>query len=596
MESDEDLFRRLEQLNEIGAALSQEKNIDRLLEKILLAAKAITHAAGGTLYVLEDSDEDDEGPRLRFAIMRNEALGIAMGGTTGNSIPFYPIHLRGKDGRPNNQMVAAYAALTGKTVNIADAYSQEGFDFSGTRNFDKKTGYHSKAFLTVPMKNHESEIIGVLQLINRMEPGTNEVRSFSPSDQRLAESLSSQAAIALTNRQLINQLEVLFESFIALINAAIDGKSPYTGGHCQRVPVLTMMLAEAVNETHDGPLHEFRMTDKDRYELKIAGMLHDCGKVTTPEYVVDKATKLETLYDRIHEIRTRFEVLKRDAEIDCLKAICAGGDAPKLRADLAAELKTLDEEFAFVAACNEGGEFMAPEKVARLKAIAARTWRRTLDDRLGVSRDEGERIAKRPAAPLPATESLLADKPEHVIERGAQDQMPEDNRWGFKVKVPRHLYNRGEIYNLSIARGTLTEEERYKINDHMAQTIIMLTKLPFPKHLESVPELAGGHHEKMDGTGYPKRLLGGTMSVPARVMAIADIFEALTASDRPYKKAKTLSEALEIMARMKKEKHIDPDLFDVFVRKKVYLRYAEQFLDRDQIDEVDESRIPGFAP
>jgi HD-GYP domain-containing protein (c-di-GMP phosphodiesterase class II) len=595
LESDEDLFSRLEQLNEIGAALSQEKNIHRLLENILLAAKAITHAAGGTLYVLKDPD-DDEGPRLEFAIMRNEALGIAMGGTTGNSIPFYPIHLRGKDGRPNNKMVAAYAALTGKTVNIADAYSQEGFDFSGTRNFDKKTGYHSKAFLTVPMKNHESEIIGVLQLINRMEPGTNEVGSFSPEDQQLAESLSSQAAIALTNRQLINQLEELFESFIALINAAIDGKSPYTGGHCQRVPVLTMMLAEAVNETHDGVLHEFRMTDKDRYELKIAGMLHDCGKVTTPEYVVDKATKLETLYDRIHEIRTRFEVLKRDAEIDCLKAVAAGGDEPKLRAALQAELRALDEEFAFVAACNEGGEFMAPEKVARLKAIAARTWQRTLDDRLGVSRDEGGRLARRPPAPLPATEFLLADKPEHVIERGAQDRMPEDNPWGFKVKVPRNLYNRGELYNLSIARGTLTEEERYKINDHMAQTIMMLTKLPFPKHLKSVPELAGGHHEKMDGTGYPKRLLGGTMSVPARAMAIADIFEALTASDRPYKKAKTLSEALEIMARMKKEKHIDPDLFDVFVRKKVYLRYAEQFLHRDQIDNVDESKIPGFAP
>src|SRR5262245_32952252 len=210
LETDDDLFRRLEQLNEIGAALSQEKNIDHLLEKILLASKAITRAAGGTLYVLEPSDE---GPRLRFAIMRNEALDIAMGGTTGNPIPFYPVHLYGKDGTPNKQMVAAYAALTGKTVNIADAYSQEGFDFSGTRNFDKKTGYRSKAFLTVPMKNHESEIIGVLQLINRID-AKNEVGPFAPSDQRLAESLASQAAIALTNRQLINQLEVLFESFI----------------------------------------------------------------------------------------------------------------------------------------------------------------------------------------------------------------------------------------------------------------------------------------------------------------------------------------------------------------------------------------------
>jgi GAF domain-containing protein len=292
LETDEDLFRRLEQLNEIGSALSQERNIDHLLEKILLAAKAITRAAGGTLYVLEPSDE---GPRLRFAIMRNETLDIAMGGTTGNPIPFYPVHLYGKDGKPNNQMVAAYAALTGKTVNIADAYSEEGFDFSGTRNFDKKTGYRSKAFLTVPMKNHEGENIGVLQLINCKDPATNEIGPFSHSDQRLAESLASQASIALTNRRLINQLEELndqlkklFESLIALINTAIDEKSPYTGGHCQRVPALTMMLAEAVNETHEGPLRDFRMTDKDRYELKIAGLLHDCGKVTTPVHVVDK--------------------------------------------------------------------------------------------------------------------------------------------------------------------------------------------------------------------------------------------------------------------------------------------------------------------
>jgi len=316
-------------------------------------------------------------------------------------------------------------------------------------------------------------------------------------------------------------------------------------------------------------------------------MLHDCGKVTTPEYVVDKATKLETLYDRIHEIRTRFEVLKRDAEIDCLKAIAAGGDAPKLKEALIARLKTLDEEFAFVAGCNEGGEFMAPEKIARLKAIASRTWQRTLDDRLGVSREEGRRMARRPPAPLPATEFLLADKPEHVIERGTQDQMPEDNPWGFKVKVPSNLYNRGELYNLSITRGTLSEEERYKINDHMAQTIIMLTKLPFPKHLKSVPELAGGHHEKMDGTGYPKRLLGGTMSVQARIMAIADIFEALTAADRPYKKGKKLSEAIEIMARMKKEKHIDPDLFDLFLESGVYRDYAERYVGRQYIDPVD---------
>ncbi len=378
LETVEDLFRRLEQLNEVGAALSQERDIDHLLEKILLAAKAITRAAGGTLYVLEPSDE---GPRLRFAIMRNEAMGIAMGGTTGNPIPFYPVHLYGKDGTPNNQMVAAYTALTGKTVNIADAYSGEGFDFSGTRNFDKKTGYRSKAFLTVPMKNHEGEIIGVLQLINSVDPATNEIGPFSHSDQRLAESLASQAAIALTNRSLINQLEELFESFIELINTAIDEKSKYTGGHCQRVPVLTMMLAEAVNETTEGPLGKFNMSEKDRYELKIAGMLHDCGKVTTPVHVVDKATKLETIFDRINLVDTRFEVLKRDLEIAALKEklkllgestlgeVAARKRLPQIDETLRDTLRKVEDDREFLRRANVGGEAMAPEERERVNRI-----------------------------------------------------------------------------------------------------------------------------------------------------------------------------------------------------------------------------------
>jgi len=550
VETDEDLFRRLEQLNEIGSALSQEKDIDHLLEKILVAAKAITRAAGGTLYVLEPSDE---GPRLRFAIMRNEALDIAMGGTTGNPIPFYPVHLYGKDGQPNNQMVAAYAALTGKTVNIADAYSQEGFDFSGTRNFDKKTGYRSKAFLTVPMKNHEGGIIGVLQLINRMEPGTEDICPFGPSDQRLAESLASQAAIALTNRHLINQLEVLFESFIALINTAIDEKSPYTGGHCQRVPALTMMLAEAVNETHEGPLRDFRMTDKDRYELKIAGLLHDCGKVTTPVHVVDKATKLETIFDRINLVDTRFEVLKRDLEIEALKrklellsgkpgGAAASEHAARIDRDLADAVRKLEGDREFLRHANIGGEVMSTEAQERVKQIGtSRSWTDVSDKR---------------------ADFLTLD----------------------------------EIKNLTIARGTLTQEERQTINHHIVATIKMLEALPWPTHLRNVPEYAGGHHERMDGKGYPRGLTREQMSVQARVMGIADIFEALTAKDRPYKRGKTLSESLKILGNFRQNGHVDPDLFDVFVRKKVYLRYAQQFLDREQIDEVDESKIPGFVP
>jgi len=523
----EDLGQRLEQLNAIGASLSAERDIDRLLEAILTAAKTITRADGGTLYRVADDGT------LRFEIVRTSSLQYYLGGTTGTPVPFYPIQLH-KDGKPNHSMVAAYAALTGKTVNIADAYTADGFDFSGTRAFDSKTGYRSKSFLTVPMRNHDREIIGVLQLINAQDPQTGEIVAFSASDQRLAESLASQAAIALTNRMLIIQLEQLFESFINLINSAIDEKSPYTGGHCQRVPTLTMLLAEAVNETREGPLAEFSMSEKDRYELKIAGLLHDCGKVTTPVHVVDKATKLESIYDRIQLIDTRFEILKRDLELEALRKNI---DAKQLHD----RLRGLEDDRRFLHASNIGGERMRDEDVERVKRIGQYRWR-------DLSGHEA---------------NFLTDD---------------------------------EVKNLTIRAGTLTAEERQVINHHIVATIKMLEALPWPKHLTKVPEYAGGHHERMDGKGYPKGLLRDQMSVQARCMGIADIFEALTAKDRPYKKGKTLSESLEILGRMKLNHHVDPDLFDVFVRRKVYRRYAEMFLDREQIDDVDESKIPGYVP
>jgi HD-GYP domain-containing protein (c-di-GMP phosphodiesterase class II) len=523
----DDLGQRLEQLNQIGASLSAERDINRLLEAILTAAKSITRADGGSLYRVTDDNT------LRFEIVRTSSLKYYLGGTSGNPVPFYPIQLY-KDGRPNHSMVAAHAAVTGKTVNIADAYTADGFDFSGTRAFDAKTGYRSKSFLTVPMRNHEQKTIGVLQLINAQDLRSGEIVPFSASDQRLAESLASQAAIALTNRMLINQLEQLFESFIALINSAIDEKSPYTGGHCQRVPQLTMMLAEAVNDTREGPLADFTMTEKDRYELKIAGLLHDCGKVTTPVHVVDKATKLETIYDRIHLIDTRFEILKRDLEIQSLRGDL---DPQALRK----KIRELDDDRRFLHACNIGGERMKDEDIERVKRIAGYRWR--------------------------------------DINGHEANFLSED-----------------EVRNLTIRAGTLTEDERKIINHHIVATIKMLEALPWPRHLTNVPEYAGGHHERMDGKGYPKGLKREQMSVQARCMGIADIFEALTAKDRPYKKGKTLSESLEILGRMKLNHHIDPDLFDIFVRRKVYQRYAEMFLDKEQIDQVDESKIPGYAP
>ena len=530
------LFERLEQLNQIGVALSKETDINRLLEAILVAAQKITRADGGTLYRMTEERS------LKFEIMRNDTLGIAMGGTTGTPIPFYPLNLFDKEGAPITSMVAAYAVHHDESVNIADAYTEEGFDFSGTKNFDKKTGYRSQSFLTVPMKNHENEIIGVLQLLNAKDAASGKVTAFSKEDQQLAESLASQAAIALTTRLLINHLENLFESFINLINAAIDDKSPYTAGHCARVPQLTMLLAEAVNAVKVGPLREFSMNDKDRYELKIAGLLHDCGKVTTPVHVVDKATKLHTIFDRIQLVDTRFEVLKRDAEIASLKAQLEGKSGGVSADDLANQLADIEADRSFLRVCNVGGELMSDADQERVRQISRKyCWRDT----------DGNLV----------------------------DFLSED-----------------EVENLTIRAGTLTAAERQIINHHIDVTIQMLEALPWPKHLKNVAEYAGGHHERMDGKGYPRGLTRDQMSVQARCMGIADIFEALTAKDRPYKKGKTLTESLTILGKFKLGGHIDPDLFDVFMWEKVYLKYAEQFMDAHQIDEVDLAKIPGYVP
>ncbi|EER60515.1 metal dependent phosphohydrolase [Acidovorax delafieldii 2AN] len=541
-ESALNLFRRLEQLNGIGAALSRERDIDRLLESILEAAKTITGADGGTLYrVTEDHSA------LRFEIVRTDSLGIRLGGTAGRPTDFPDLPLRHADGTPNDSLVAAYAAIHDRTVNIADAYSAQGFDFSGTRAFDQRTGYRSQSFLTVPMRNHDHELIGVLQLINATDGLTGQVCEFSEADQSLAESLASQAAIALSNRLLITQLERLFESFVNLINLAIDEKSPYTGGHCQRVPALTMMLAEAADATTDGPLADFRMTERDRYELKMAGLLHDCGKITTPVHVVDKATKLQTLYDRIGLIDTRFEVLKRDAELAALRRQLALRPVADARAEmrelqaLQHEMRALESDREFLRRCNTGSEAMQPEDQQRVRDIGTRREWRNVDG------------------------------------------------------VQTHFLTAEELENLTIRSGTLTQAERDTINCHIVATIKMLETLPWPRHLKNVPEYAGGHHERMDGKGYPRGLTREQMSVQARMMGIADIFEALTAADRPYKRGMTLSQALAIMARMRDGGHVDPDLFDVFVREGVYLRYAREFLDPGQVDEVPVPRQPVAA-
>ncbi len=536
------LLERVERLNSIGIALSAEKDPAKLLEIILHGAKALTNADGGTLYTVIQ-DKDSQSQVLQFDIIATDSLGIAKGGTIDEPISFAPIPLYDEQGKAIKDMVVTCAVHERKTINIEDAYYAEGYDFSGTRRFDKNTGYRTHSLLTIPMLNHEDEIIGVLQLINAQEPETGIVVPFSATDQRMAESLASQAAVALTNQRLILDLEELFKSFIQLIASAIDEKSPYTGSHCRRIPVLTMSLAEAVHATEEGPLAHFAMSDKDRYELETAAWLHDCGKITSPEYVIDKSTKLETIFDRIQLLDTRFEVLKRDAEIAYWQALATAADdnaRQALKQDLTARLAQIDADRDFLRKANVGGEFMSADDQQRVRDIGRQRW----------TDPDGQQVP---------------------------------------------LLNPEEIYNLTIAKGTLTPEERTIVNNHMVATIKMLESLPFPKHLANVPEYAGGHHERMDGKGYPKGLTKDEMSVPARVMAIADVFEALSARDRPYKKGKTLTECLRIMSSMTLNNHLDPDLFDIFVRQKVYLDYAHEFMHPEQIDEVDVSLLPVYA-
>ena len=558
-------------------SLSGESDIDRLLDRVTDETMRASSADAAVIYLLTDNETELNAQPPRLA--NGEVLADTI-------LPVLAL-----DGSSSNRLLDSF-------LNQEVVIEKLGKDHPGEQPLlvlAEALGAENLTTIVLPLTNRDNAGSGLLCLLYT-EKNQNLKSALSPQHIGFTQALSGFAAVSMESRQLLKMQKNLLQSFIELIASAIDAKSPYTGGHCQRVPELTKMLASAACDSQDPRFETFSLSDDEWEELHIAAWLHDCGKVTTPEYVVDKSTKLETIYDRIHEIRMRFEILKRDAEINHWQQLSRGGDAQQLKSELDVKLSQLDDDYAFVAKCNEGGEFMADEKISRLKEIAAITWRRTLSDRIGVSWEEGLRKQRSPETELPTQESLIADKEEHVIYRNENEVISDDNPWNFKLDTPQHRYNRGELYNLSVTRGTLANEERFKINDHMVQTIIMLNQLPFPKHLRNVPNIAGGHHETMIGTGYPKKLRREDMSLTARMMAIADIFEALTAADRPYKKAKTLSESIKIMNFMKKDQHIDPDLFDLFLQSGVYLEYAKKFLAEAQIDEVDIAQYVGPLP
>jgi len=515
---------QIRRLTQIGSALSAERNLDKLLEMIVDEARAFTNADGGTLYIMSDDETE-----LFFAIVQTKSLNIRMGGT-GGKITWAPVQLKNPDGSPNHANVSAYAALTGTVVNITDVYDAEGFNFEGTRKFDSETGYRSKSMLVVPMRNHENDIIGVLQLLNAKFPVTGEVISFSIENQKMTESLASQAAVALSNNRLIHDLENLLESFIRSIAMAIDAKSPYTGGHVRRVADLTLSIGDKINEAKTGPFADVYFNNDRLKELRIAAWLHDVGKITTPEYVIDKSRKLQTIYDRLEIIQTRMEVIKRDYLLEHGRGENPNKERkPDSNAfDYDKFVKGMEENLRFLATVNTGTEVLTDERLNRLRQIASVQW--------------------------------------------------------FMNGEQQSLLNENELYNISIHQGTLTVEEREIIKNHATVTYKMLSQLPFPKKLRNVSAYAAAHHERLDGAGYPLGLREDQIPLQARIIALADVFDALTAKDRPYKKEKTLSEAIHILKLMVKDKYVDSDLLDIFIDENIHIIYAVKELTSQQID------------
>lgn len=505
---------KINKLNKIGSALSVEKNLDELLEMIVVEAKSLTCADGGTLYLLDKEV-------LKFTVVQTDSLNIKMGGTNGEiTWPVLPLYL--ENGKPNVKLVAATCALENRIINIPDVYEAKGFSFDGTKEFDASTGYRSKSMLVVPLINHENIVIGVLQLINKQNPLYKNIEDFSAEDESVTLSLASQAAVAITNVTLIAGLEKLLEAFLKSIIFAMGKKSAHTAGHIKRMVKLSVMIAEAVDKD-DNIYKDKHYSEEEIKQINIAALMHDIGKLATPEQIIDKGKKLETIIDRIELVRMRIELIKKEFELSLLKKEISQEYYEN-------EIKTLEDNFIFIEKSNTGSEFLPNEDVDRLKAIQNKTYE-------------------------------FSNKKYIIITEN-------------------------EAYNLSVQRGTITEEERKIINDHAKISVTILNKLPFPKKYERIPEISGNHHEKINGKGYPQGLKGDEISFEARILAIADVFEALTASDRPYKKANTLSVAMKILYFMAKDDELDRELVKFFYNSGLYLEYAQKLLPKSSIDAV----------
>jgi len=511
----ESIQKRVKKLNKIGIALSSKGDKNNLLEMIVHEAKSLTHADGGTLYI-------KDGNTLAFKVVQTDSLGIKMGGST-EEITWNPLELFLEDGTPNKKMVAATCALEDRIVNIPDVYKAEGFSFDGTKAFDTSTGYRSKSMLVVPLRDYEHNVIGVLQLINKKNVLREEVESFNKDDEYTTLSLASQAAVAINNVTLVNDLEKLLEAFLKSIIYAIEKKSSHTAGHIRRMVKLSVMIAEAIK--NDKSYFGEKTFSKDEIkQINIAALMHDIGKLAIPEQIIDKATKLESIFDRIELVLMRIELVKKDAKIALLQKEIDESTYQALEKELNGYAKIISKS-------NVGAEFTPNEHIEIFEELSKKTY---------------------------------------AFNENTYTLLSED-----------------EAYNLSVQRGTLTEEERNIINEHAKISVEILNKLPFPKKYKEIPQISGNHHEKINGKGYPQGLKGDEISFEARILAITDIYEALTASDRPYKKANPLSLAMKILYFMAKDGDLDKDIVKFFYKSGLYLEYAKLYLPKSSIDEVD---------
>ncbi len=513
-----ELAQELKELNNIGVKLSAERDTDALLELILTKAREITRSDAGSLYLVE---EDEEGlSRLRFKLAQNDSLNV----------PFKEFTLP-----ISHQSVAGHVALTGEIQNLEDAYTlPSGSPFQINLAFDRQVGYRTKSMLVIPLKTQKDEVIGVLQLINCKPDPTQRFASpgeierkvipFSPRYQELAASLASQAAVALENSRLYKNIQTLFEGFVKASVTAIEARDPTTAGHSFRVADLTTGLAEVVDRVDNGPYRVVRFTPEEMQTIRYAAILHDFGKIGVREEVLVKAKKLYP--NHLELIKQRAEVIKQGIELRYSRRKIAylldrGRErfAEQFAADdaeLTALIQEIDQYLKTVLAANEPS-VMPEDFASTVQQIALKSF----VDHLGNS---------------------------------------------STIITPQ------EVRILTIPKGSLTEEERVQIESHVVHTFQFLAQIPWTKELRRVPEIARAHHEKLNGSGYPYGMRKEDIPVQSKIMTISDIFDALTAADRPYKKAVPVERALDILQYEKKSGAIDGELLSMFIDAKVYER------------------------